>query len=80
MAYTPGLKIKEVFTVRKTRRLPMPGKVLVQKGDAVHSDSEVAETQIPGDVIILQASSILGVEPKDINLYVVKGEERSRER
>jgi len=31
-AYTPGLKIKELMTVRKVRILPIPGDVLVEKG------------------------------------------------
>ena len=31
-AYTPGLKVVETALVRKQRRLPLAGEVLVEKG------------------------------------------------
>lgn len=48
-AYTPGLKIKKSWLVKKDRILPIPGKVLVNKGDTIKEDVIVAETLVPGD-------------------------------
>ena len=48
-AYTPGLKVTERAVVRKTRRLPLLGEVLIEKGKAVSPDMIVARTDIPGN-------------------------------
>ena len=45
-AYTPGLKIKNVWLVQKERRLPIMGSVLVNKDDVVKEDKIVAETLV----------------------------------
>lgn len=66
MAYTPGLKVKKEITVQKARRLPIPGEVLVAKGDKVDFDTTVARTRVPGDVETIRASQMLGIEADDI--------------
>jgi hypothetical protein len=71
-AYTPGLRISELFRFRKTRRLPLPGEVLVNKGDKVNYSDIVAKTSLPGDIQIISAAAILGVEPEELPLYVKK--------
>ena len=71
-AYTPGLKIKELMTVRKVRILPIPGDVLVEKGDAVDFDTVVARTMVPGDPHIVEASNFLGLQPDELPKYMVK--------
>jgi len=71
-AYTPGLKIKEVMTVRKTRILPIQGKVLVDKGDFVEFDTIVARTMTPGDPYIIEAANFLGLEPDELPRCMVK--------
>ena len=32
-AYTPGLRLAEKLQIRKSRNLPLPGNVIVKKGD-----------------------------------------------
>jgi len=66
LAYTPGLKVKKEITLQKTRRLPIPGEVLVAKGDKVDFDTTVARTRVPGDVETIRASQMLGIEADDI--------------
>jgi len=66
LAYTPGLKVKKETVVQKTRRLPIPGEVLVKKDDVVEFDTIVARTKVPGDVETIRASQILGIEADDI--------------
>ena len=42
-AYTPGLKVTKKAVIRKTRRLPIPGEVLVEKGQKVSPDTIMRE-------------------------------------
>ncbi|MBC7090770.1 MAG: hypothetical protein H5T50_02500 [Nitrososphaeria archaeon] len=71
-AYTPGLRVCWCTTLRKERRLPLPGEILVKKGENVTQDDIVARTQIPGEVQIVNAASILEIEPEEIERYMVK--------
>jgi len=66
LAYTPGLKVKREIVLQKTRRLPIPGEVLVSKGDKVSFETIVARTRVPGDVETIRASQILGIEADDV--------------
>ncbi len=73
-AYTPGLKVTERAIIRKTRRLPLLGKVLVEQGKAVSPDTIVATTSIPGNPQTVNVANILGVEPEDILDFMKKKE------
>jgi len=48
-AYTPGLKVTRSTRVRKIRRLPLLGDVLVEKGTRVEPHDLVAKTMLPGE-------------------------------
>jgi hypothetical protein len=65
-AYTPGLAVSECTVVRKVRRLPLPGRVLVQVGQPVEADDVVAETSLPGEVKSLNLASKLGIAPEEL--------------
>ena len=69
-AYTPGLKIKRSLRVRKMRRLPIRGKVLVKVGDDVDFTTPVAEAMIPGDPYVVNAVSQLGIERGSLHEYM----------
>jgi hypothetical protein len=71
-AYTPGLKVKRVTTVDKTRRLPILGEVLVNVGDTVEHGTIAARTEISGNPEIVKAAMFLGVEPEDLSRYMTK--------
>ena len=71
-AYTPGLKVTEKAVIRKTRRLPILGEVLVEKGQAVSPDTIVARTNIPGNPQTVNIANLLGVEPEDIVEFMKK--------
>lgn len=62
-SYTPGLRVTEDALVRRERRLPLKGQVLVQRGDRVESATVVARTELPGNVQTVNLSSKLGVDP-----------------
>lgn len=65
-AYTPGLTVTAHTTVRKTRRLPLEGKVLVEVGARVEATQVVARTELPGKVHLINFSNRLGVNPDEL--------------
>jgi hypothetical protein len=65
-AYTPGLTVTGSAIVRKSRRLPLTGDVVVKVGDRVEADRVVARTELPGKVNLINFSNVLGVLPDEI--------------
>jgi hypothetical protein len=65
-AYTPGLTVTRATTVRKTRRLPLPGAVLVEVGQQVKAKDVVARADLPGKVHIVNLATLLGVMPDEL--------------
>jgi len=62
-ALTPTLQVLAGTVVRKTRELPVPGRILCARGDAVAPDVIVARAELPGDLHILRIPETLGIEP-----------------
>ena len=69
-AYSPGLKVKRAVKIRRVRRLPILGKVLVKVGDRVDFSTVIAETMIPGDPNIIKVAAELDILEMDINDYM----------
>jgi len=65
-AYTPGLKVSERALVKKQRRLPLMGEVLVKLGDVVKSQQVVARTDLPGRVYAVNAAGQMNVLEGDL--------------
>lgn len=76
-AYTPGLKVTEADMVRKDRRLPLKGDVVVGRGDTVNADQIVARTELPGNVQTMNVAGRLGCMPEDIHEFMLKKEHES---
>lgn len=73
-AYTPGLKIKKNVMIKKTRKLPIQGKVLVKVGDKVDFLTTIAETMIPGEPHVINAAMRLGIPKESLLKYMKKKE------
>jgi hypothetical protein len=73
-AYTPGLKVVKRALVRKERRLPLKGEVLVSLGEKVESDTAAARTHLPGNVELVNVANHLGIDPKAVRKYLLKKE------
>ncbi len=72
-AYTPGLTVGSDIVVRRTRRLPIKGEVLVHEGQVVEPDTVVARALLPGNTQSIKLAEKLGVEAKDaLDLVRVK--------
>lgn len=59
-AYTPGLKVLAHTVLTKERRLPLPGEILVSKGEKIAGEKVVARTNLPGNVQTLNVAGLLG--------------------
>ena len=65
-AYTPGLTVSADQIVRKTRRLPLKGELLVKIGDQVDPSTVIARTELPGALQTIKVAEKLGVEVKEV--------------
>ncbi len=75
-AYTPGLKVSEKTVIRKERKLPLWGDVLVKRGEKVNAEDVVARALLPGPVHPKNLAGELGISPSELRnvLTVKKGE------
>lgn len=71
-AYLPGLTVSELTMMRKVRRLPLRGEVLVQQGSKVVPEQKVAQTFIPGRPHLVAVSNLLRIEPSEMDEVMVK--------
>lgn len=62
-------KVKRLIrTIRKTRRLPLPGEVIVKVGDSVEPDTPVARIAVrPGIPWVVPAARLLGIKPDELS-------------
>ena len=59
--------------IRKERRLPLPGEVLVREGDPVEPDTPVAKISLrPGIPWVIPLSRLLGIEPEALPEAMLK--------
>lgn len=65
-AYTPGLKVSPHTLVRRTRRLPLKGEVLVEMGQQVAPDTVVARAALPGLMQSVKVAAQLGIDPDEL--------------
>jgi hypothetical protein len=72
--YTPGLTVSPRAAVVKKRILPIPGRVLVHKGELIGSDKIIAQAELPGKVHVVNVVNQLGILPEDLKEFMVKRE------
>jgi hypothetical protein len=71
--FTPGLRVAETTLITKDRILPLRGEVVVSKGQHLEAEEVVARTDLPGNVIPLNAANLLGCLPSEVkNALLVK--------
>lgn len=68
-AFTPGLTITDCTSVRKARRLPVRGEVLVHVGQRVTPETVVASVNVPGTLVVVKAASTLGISPEQLSRF-----------
>lgn len=73
-AFTPGLKVSEKMLLRKERRLPLKGRVVVKVGDRVKAEDIVAKTELPGNVHLVNAANRLSIQASEVHMCMLKKE------
>ncbi len=73
-AYTPGLQVTDHTVIRKVRRLPLKGEVLVAAGQRVGAMDVVARALLPGNITAVRAADRLGVTPDELLRLLKKRE------
>lgn len=68
--YLPVSVISPLTIVRKERRLPAPGDILVREGDRVDPVQVVGRALVPGEFRIVNVAQILGVPRRAIRRYL----------
>ncbi len=71
-AYVPGLRVAESTTIRRERILPLKGDVVVEEGQVVRAEEVVAKTALPGPVKTLNVVNLLGIDPTQIDEFMLK--------
>ncbi len=65
-AYVSGLTITADTIVRKERRLPIAGEVVVAPGQEVEAETAIARAMRPGNLTSVKVSERLGIGPADV--------------
>jgi len=65
-SYTPGLRVTEHAVLRRERRLPLKGEVVVEVGARVEPDTVVARTELPGNVQTVNLAAKLAIDPAKV--------------
>lgn len=65
-AYTPGLKVSANTAIRKIRKLPVKGEVIVQIKDKVSPHTPIARANLAGELETVRVAEILGVEAVEL--------------
>ena len=71
-AYTPGLRVTDSTVVRRERRLPLKGRVMVRRGEPVAADQVVARCELPGNVQTVNLASRLSLDPARVPAALLK--------
>lgn len=71
-SYTPGLRVTDDAVLRRERRLPLKGDVLVCAGQPVEAGTVVARTDLPGNVQTVNLAARLSLDPQRVEQALVR--------
>ncbi len=66
------VRLASVLDIQRTRKLSVPGRVLVSEGDQVHPEDVIAETAISSGIILIDLSLALGLPPEEAEVCIVR--------
>lgn len=69
---SPAVAAGRVVTLRRERRLPIPGQVLVEAGQNVQPDSVIASAELPGAQVPVNVAYRLSIDPEYLTRYLRK--------
>ncbi len=66
------LRTASILDIRRTRRLPFPGTVLVAEGDRVNPQDVIAETVLPKEIVMLDIAQGLGLSKDEAQSCILR--------
>ncbi len=67
---SPGLHVSSHVTTKRRRMLPVPGEIVVEKGQSVEMNDPVARADLPATPVPVRAAAILGLPPAELKTVV----------
>jgi len=61
-----------VMEIQRARKLPLPGEVLVNVGEQVHSTDVIAKASLTGKISLVDVATGLGVDPSNVKDVMVR--------
>lgn len=68
--YAPAVIVSPLTLIRRERRLPAPGEILVREGDRVDAVQVIGQVAVPGEFHILNLAEALGVPRRAVRRYL----------
>ncbi len=68
--YVPSAVVSPLTVIRRERRLPAPGDILVREGDRVEAVQIIGQAAVPGEFRILNVAEALGVPRRAVRRYL----------
>ncbi|RME36838.1 MAG: hypothetical protein D6793_05115 [Thermoflexia bacterium] len=68
--YVPSVIVSPLTVIRRERRLPAPGDILVREGDRVEAVQVIGQAFVPGEFRILNLAEALGVPRRAVRRYL----------
>lgn len=68
--YAPAVVVSPLTLIRRERRLPAPGDILVREGDRVDAVQVIGQATVPGEFQILNLAEALGVPRRAVRRYL----------
>ena len=66
----PVRHILPLTTIRRERLLPLPGRILVRKGQKINASDQVAEANLSPQHLMMDIASGLGLSPDSADAYI----------
>lgn len=66
------IQVAPEIEIRRTKQLPVSGRVLVKKGEKVHPQDIIAEALIPGNILMLDIARGLGLPSQEVKTCLMR--------
>jgi len=66
------VRTASIIDIRRPRKLPFPGRVLVSEGDRVNPEDVIAEALMPGRLVMLDVACGLGISLNEVKACLVR--------
>jgi hypothetical protein len=66
------LRASSSLAIKRVRRLPLPGQVIVNEGEQVNPQDVIGEASLPSSLVMVDIAQALGVDRVDVKRFLVR--------